>query len=283
MRANQFISIGAALTVLGFIGLVLIFPNFIATSGQDFVAQIDTSKGIEEYEDYSIGDSVTIVDEIARIELNEGQTYIWLESIGKSQTDPPFRFGSDLMSDYGVGNKVIITFEVVKDSTGDYTLDGYQDGGSGLSSDSINGRYSTITEYLFILLVAGGLGSIGYGIFSSFTSKKATGMGDDGWGDSIAPAPISPPAMQIPPAVPPGMAPAPSVGAPTAPVAEPMPLAPSPPVATPPSPSSMTITVPPGVVPGQILTVTMPSGTSVNVQVPPGCPPGSQFTITVTQ
>ena len=47
--------------------------------------------------------------------------------------------------------------------------------------------------------------------------------------------------------------------------------------------ASMTITVPPGVVSGQVLTVTMPSGQVVNVQVPPGCAPGSQFTISVTQ
>ena len=49
------------------------------------------------------------------------------------------------------------------------------------------------------------------------------------------------------------------------------------------APTSMTITVPPGVVSGQVLTVTMPNGQVVNVQVPPGCPPGSQFTISVTQ
>ena len=46
-------------------------------------------------------------------------------------------------------------------------------------------------------------------------------------------------------------------------------------------PTSMTITVPPGVVPGQVLTVGLPDGRSVNVQVPAGCNAGSQFTITV--
>ena len=45
----------------------------------------------------------------------------------------------------------------------------------------------------------------------------------------------------------------------------------------------MTITVPPGVVAGQVLTVTMPNGQVVNVEVPPGSSSGSQFTITVKQ
>jgi hypothetical protein len=43
----------------------------------------------------------------------------------------------------------------------------------------------------------------------------------------------------------------------------------------------MTITVPPGVVSGQVLTVGLPDGRTVNVQVPAGCNAGSQFTITV--
>jgi len=55
------------------------------------------------------------------------------------------------------------------------------------------------------------------------------------------------------------------------------------PVPQPAAPSTMTITVPPGVVSGQVLTVTMPNGQVVNVEVPPGCSSGSQFTITVKQ
>jgi hypothetical protein len=47
--------------------------------------------------------------------------------------------------------------------------------------------------------------------------------------------------------------------------------------------TSMTIAVPPGVVAGQVLTITMPNGQVVNVQVPTGSYPGSQFTITVKQ
>ena len=62
-------------------------------------------------------------------------------------------------------------------------------------------------------------------------------------------------------------------------------LGPTPPTTAPPVPSSeptsMTITVPPGVAPGQVLTVGLPDGRSVNVQVPAGCNAGSQFTITV--
>ena len=53
MRINPFLGIGAALAVLGIVGLFLIFPNFMASSGQAFVDQIDTSKGIEEYNDYN--------------------------------------------------------------------------------------------------------------------------------------------------------------------------------------------------------------------------------------
>lgn len=282
MRVNIFLGSGAGLAVVGLIGLFLIFPNFMASSGQDFVDQIDTSKGIEEYDDYNVGDTVTIVDTIARIELNGAQTNIWLESIGKSQNDPPFTFGSDLTSDYGVGSQVIITFEVVKDSTGDYAPAGYENGGSGLSSDSISGRLSTTTEYLFVLLIVGGIGSLGYGAYVAFVPSKVSTISDDGWGAPAAPpAPIAPPAAVAPPAAPPAPVAPPSPAG--VPQAEPMPLAPPPPVAAPPEPTSMTITVPPGVVPGQVLTVTMPTGQSVNVQVPAGCQPGSQFTITVKQ
>gem|GEM_PF-780099 len=281
MRVNIFLGSGAGLAVVGLIGLFLIFPNFMASSGQDFVDQIDTSKGIEEYDDYNVGDTVTIVDTIARIELNGAQTNIWLESIGKSQNDPPFTFGSDLTSDYGVGSQVIITFEVVKDSTGDYAPAGYENGGSGLSSDSISGRLSTTTEYLFVLLIVGGIGSLGYGAYVAFVPSKVSTISDDGWGAPAAPpAPVAPPAAVPPPMPPAPVAPPAPAGVPQA---NPMPLAPPPPVAAPPEPTSMTITVPPGVVPGQVLTVTMPTGQSVNVQVPAGCPPGSQFTITVKQ
>ena len=276
MRVNPFLGIGAALAVLGIVGLFLIFPHFIATSGQVFLEQIDTSKGIEEYNDYNIGDTVVIVDTIARIELNGAQTNIWLESIGKSQNDPPFTFGSDLTSDYGVGSQIIITFEVAKDSTGDYAPAGYENGGSGLSSDSISGRLSTTAEYLFVLLIVGGIGSLGYGAYVAFVPGKVSTISDDGWG---APA-AAPPAVVPPPMPPAPVAPPAPAGVPQA---NPMPLAPPPPVAAPPEPTSMTITVPPGVVSGQVLTVTMPTGQSVNVQVPAGCPPGSQFTITVKQ
>ena len=276
MRIPITVVIGAVLAIVGVIGLTVVFPSFMAINGEDFVNQIDTSSGLEKYQDYEVGDTVTIVDTIARMEFSDGQTQIWLDTIGKSPSDPPFRFGSDLMEDYGVGNQVIITFEVVKDSNGHHTPDAnYQE--NGLSPDAISSRYSTVNEYIFIALLVAGLGIVFYGGLSSFRVGRPTVMApDDDWGFPQAPpvapaAPMTPPQPQFPPSI--------------AAMPQPAPVSPSPqpvpqPVA---APSTMTITVPPGVVSGQVLTVTMPNGQVVNVEVPPSCSSGSQFTITVKQ
>ena len=276
MRIPITVIIGVVLAIVGVIGLTVIFPNFMATNGEDFVNQIDTSSGLEKYQDYEVGDTVTIVDTIARMEFSDGQTQIWLDTIGKSPSDPPFRFGSDLMEDYGVGNQVIIIFEVVKDSNGHHTPDAnYQE--NGLSPDAISSRYSTVNEYIFIALLVAGLGIMAYGGYSSFKGGSPTVMApDDDWGFPQAPpvapaAPITPPQPQFPPSIAAMPQPAP-VSPPPQPVPQPVG-----------APSTMTITVPPGVVSGQVLTVTMPNGQVVNVEVPPSCLSGSQFTITVKQ
>ena len=264
MRINTFIAIGAVFAVVGLLGLTYIFPKVMCISGQDFVDQIDTSSGLEKYSDYSLGDTVTISDSIARMELSDGQTLVWLETIGKSENDPPFRFGSNIMGDFGVGNSIIIKFEVVQDSSGDFTLKGYENGGSGLSSETISSRYSTVNEYIFMILILGGVGSICYGGYTAFIGKDEEPQDD--WGfpaQTPAQAPMAAPPMAAPPA---------PVAPPTAPPVAPM-------VSN--EPTSMTITVPPGVVSGQVLTVTLPDGRAVNVQVPAGCNAGSQFTITV--
>ena len=80
-----------------------------------------------------------------------------------------------------------------------------------------------------------------------------------------------------PPVAAPPMAPGPSQPA-APPLTQPPAAAPQVPTN---EPTSMTITVPPGVVSGQVLTVGLPDGRTVNVQVPVGCNAGSQFTITV--
>ena len=274
MRIPITVVIGVVLAIVGVIGLTVIFPNFMATNGEDFVNQIDTSSGLEKYQDYGVGDTVTIVDTIARMEFSDGQTQIWLDTIGKSPSDPPFRFGSNLMGDYGVGNQVIITFEVVKDSNGHHTPDAnYQE--NGLSPDAISSRYSTVNEYIFITLLVAGLGIVFYGGLSSFrVGKPAVMEPDDDWGFPQAPpvapaAPMTPPQPQFPPS--------------TAAIPQPAPVSPQPVPQPAAAPSTMTITVPPGVVSGQVLTVTMPNGQVVNVEVPPGSSSGSQFTITVKQ
>ena len=280
MRIPITVVIGVVLAIVGVIGLTVIFPNFMATNGEDFVNQIDTSSGLEKYQDYEVGDTVTIVDTIARMEFSDGQTQIWLDTIGKSPSDPPFRFDSNLMEDYGVGNQVIITFEVVKDSNGHHTPDAnYQE--NGLSPDAISSRYSTVNEYIFIALLVVGLGIMVYGGYSSFKGGRAlpawsVPAPDDDWGFPQAPpvvpaAPMTPPQPQFPPSIAAMPQPAP-VSPPPQPVPQPVG-----------APSTMTIAVPSGVVSGQVLTVTMPNGQVVNVEVPPGCSSGSQFTITVKQ
>ena len=272
MRLNPFTAVGAVLVLVGIIGLTLIFPKFLAIDGQTFVEQIDSSTGIDKFDDYEVGDNVMIVDKIARMEDDNGNTKIWLESIGKAENDIPFIFKSNIMGDFGIGSSVIISFEVVKDSDGHDTPDGYQNSPPGLSPDAINGRLSTGNEYIFVSLMIVGIGLVGYDFYNMIKGKKQTSVEDD-WGMPSPAPPFAAPPM-------PGMAPAP-------PVAPPMPgMAPPAPVAVPPpvnQPSTRTITVPPGVVPGQVLTVTMPSGQVVNVQVPTGSSPGSQFTITVQE
>ena len=279
MRLNPLLTVGAVLVLVGILGLTLIFPKFMAIDGQTFVDQIDSSTGIDKFQDYQIGDNVMIVDNIARMEDDNGNTIIWLESIGKTANDIPFIFKSNIMGDFGIGSSVIISFEVVKDSNGHYTPEGYQNDPPGLSPDAINGRISTSNEYIFLSLIVVGIGLVSYGFYNMLKGKQSPSMEDD-WGMAAAPPVAPPPPMPsmavAPPVAAPSMVPVPPSEYPQGMTAIPQPVAP--PISQP-----MAITVPPGVVPGQVLTVTMPSGQVVNVQVPSGSIPGSQFTITVQQ
>ena len=121
-----------------------------------------------------------------------------------------------------------------------------------------------------MFLILGGVSSIAYGGYTSFIGKDEE-LQDD-WGFPVQ-APAQPPAAAPPISAPPAQQPLNPVAPP--PSAPPVPPVPSN------EPTSMTITVPPGVVSGQVLTVGLPDGRSVNVQVPAGCNAGSQFTITV--
>ena len=264
MRVNTFIAVGVVFAVVGLLGLTYIFPKMMCISGQDFAEQVTVdANGVENFGDYGDGDSVTMVDTISRIEYDGGKTSVWLESIGKSNNDVRFIFSQNLMNDFGVGSNVVITFEV--------SISGQSE---TVVNEEISTRPSTTNEYIFIILILGGIGSICYGSYTSFIGNDDNeDVPQDDWGFP-AQTPAQPPVASPPMAAPPvQQAPVPVAPPTSAPPAAPPPMANE--------PTSMTITVPPGVVSGQVLTVTLPDGRSVNVQVPVGCNAGSQFTITV--
>jgi len=275
VRFTLLSKIGAVLAVIGVIGYVVIFPSVIAKDGQDFVDQFSVdANGVETFGDYDSGDTVTIVDTISRMQYDDGKTSVWVESIGKSDSDLRFIFSKNLMNDFGVGSMIVITFEV---------------GTSGQSETVINEdittRPSTMHDYIFIILTVLGVVLLVFGFVRSAKKRLSPVAPQDDWGISappaIAPAPVAPPAVPPQPQYPPSMAAIPQSQSPSLDSSQMNPDVTGMSLAA--QPASMTITVPPGVVSGQVLTVTMPSGQVVNVQVPPGCAPGSQFTISVTQ
>ena len=264
-------AVGLVLALVGILGYTVIFPTMMSISGQDFVSQAsEDANNNQNFKDYDSGDKVIIVDEVVRMQYGydgEKATSVWVESIGKSDQSIRFVCDSNYMNDFGIGSNVIITLEITKT------------GQSESFTCNIDGRLSTTNEYAFVGLSAIGLILTAYGFYSSFRGSDKR-VADDGWGSFDAPvAPVAPP-VAPPMSAPPAMMPPSDAAIPQQPVASPPAQPVLPPAA---APTTMTITVPPGVAPGQVLTVTMPSGQVVNVQVPPGCAPGSQFTISVTQ
>ena len=272
MRIPILAAVGLVLALVGVLGYTVIFPTMMSISGQDFLDQEDTdANGIQIFKDYNSGDKVIIFDEVVRMQYEfdeKGSTSIWVKSMENGK-DKEIRFicDSNYMNDFGIGSSIIITLEIT------------QEGESEGFNCEANGRLSTTNEYAFVGLSALGLILTAYGFYSSFRGSDKR-VADDGWGSFDAPAaPVAPP-VAPPMSAPPAMMPPSDAAIPQQPVASPPAQPVLPPAA---APTTMTITVPPGVAPGQVLTVTMPSGQVVNVQVPPGCAPGSQFTISVTQ
>ena len=265
MRVNLFIKIGAVLAIAGIIGFVIDLASLSAINGQDFYKQSDTdANNIQKYADYDSGDEVIIVDKISRMEydVDEKVTKIWLDSFESKTLH--LMCPSNYMDDFGIGDEINLKLEIVdKGESEEYICE-------------VNSGFS-IFDYAFIGLTLVGIGLSVFGFVGVTAKKIRPNVVQDEWGaaapPAMAPAPVTPPPTAAPgippqPQAPPSMAAIPG----------------APPVAPPPTaPSTMTITVPPGVVSGQVLTVTMPNGQVVNVQVPPGCAPGSQFTISVTQ
>jgi len=265
VRVNLFIKIGAILAIAGIVGFALDVASLSAIEGQAFVKQSNTdANDIQKFADYDSGDEVIIVDTISRMEYDtgEGSTFFWLDSFENKELY--FACPSNHMEDFGIGDKINLKLEIVD-----------QGQSEGFICE-VNSGFS-IFDYAFIGLTLVGIGLSVFGFVGVTAKKIRPNVVEDEWGASsspaMAPAPVAPPPTAAPgippqPQAPPSMAAIPG----------------APPVAPPPTaPSTMTITVPPGVVSGQVLTVTMPNGQVVNVQVPPGCAPGSQFTISVTQ
>ena len=250
MRFSLLSKIGAVLAVIGVIGFALFGTGATAFSikGQDFVSQASTdANGDQTFADFKSGDEVIIVDTMDHMEYDadEDKTRFWLDSV----KDGRIYFECDSnIEKYRDNQAITLKLEIVSEGQGEKYI------------CEASGRLSTTIEYVFVGLTVAGIGLLVFGFVRSTKQRLSPVATQDDWGipalppSAMAPAPVAPPAM-----------------------------APAPPAMAPPAPTSMTITVPPGVVSGQVLTVTMPNGQVVNVQVPPGCAPGSQFTISVTQ
>ena len=135
-----------------------------------------------------------------------------------------------------------------------------------------------------MILVLGGIGSIIYGVYTSFIGEDFEDSDDWGFPAQAPPqAPMAaqPPPPQLQPPNPPSMAAVPSGSESFSPDVPQMNSDVTGMSFSASQSTSMTITVPPGVISGQVLTVTLLDGRAVNVQVPAGCNAGSQFTITV--
>ena len=202
---------GLLLLVLGLAGEFLVFPKLLASDGGEFEAQISTSEeGIDTYDEYDTGDTVIILDTIARIQYEDGKTSVWLESIGADfEGDIRFTFDGNLLSDFGLDSKVVITFEVVQYESSEVP-EGYDDSDISnrkLPADAVAPRYSTQPELAFGGLAVLGLLLLAFGGYSAW--RGGDGEEDD-WGMAVpAAAPTAVPAITgaAPVAFPPAVAP----------------------------------------------------------------------------
>ena len=209
MPARPFVIGGLLLLVLGLVGEFLVFPTMLASDGGEFEAQITTSDEIDTYNEYDAGDTVILVDTIARIQYEDGKTSVWLESIGADfEEDIRFRFDGNLLSDFGPDSKVVITFEVVQYASSEVP-EGYDNSdlsNRALPADAIAPRYSTQPELAFGGLAVLGLLLLAFGGYSAW--RGGDGEEDD-WGMAVpAAAPTAVPAITgaAPVAFPPAVA-----------------------------------------------------------------------------
>lgn len=150
---------GIALLLVGAVYFFVLFPgSFI--DGSEFETQAEAA-----FSEYSAGDTVLISDEISRIELQSGQTLIWLSSSGSSESDLLLTFNADLTGDFGLNQAVIISGTFVS-SGSSLTLEGYETSVQALSEDSIMKQGQTMNE-------RGSLGAMVFGlIFAIFGKVK---------------------------------------------------------------------------------------------------------------
>ena len=210
MPARPFVIGGLLLLVLGLVGEFLVFPTMLASDGGEFEAQITTSDEIDTYNEYDAGDTVILVDTIARIQYEDGKTSVWLESIGADfEDDIRFRFDGNLLSDFGPDSKVVITFEVVEYASNEVP-EGYDVSDSSdraLPADAVAPRYSTQPELAFGGLTALGLLLL---VFGGYSAWKGGDKEEDDWGmtpPSAAPTAAPVIAGAAPVAFPPAVAP----------------------------------------------------------------------------